>query len=189
MIFFWADMHFYHYLMAKLRGYCDIEEEDSEVLEEATNRMNETMILEWNSVVSRKDTVYHLGDLVIGNKPKTQEIIDRLNGNLCLIRGNHDHHIHKCSGVCWVKDTYMLKIKSDHELNNGGNMLIWLSHYAHRVWDRSHYGSLNFYAHSHGNLYDDPCSLSMDVGYDTSDEKKPYSLEEILYNIDMKLDM
>jgi calcineurin-like phosphoesterase family protein len=192
--YFWADTHFYHYRMAKFRGYYDCDEEYSEIVDEATLKMireatlkmNEVMISEWNSTVKPKDTIYFLGDLVIGNKQQTQEILNRLNGNICIIRGNHDHYIYKCSGVGWFKDVYMLKSKSTHRLSLGGNILIWLSHYAHRKWDRSHYGTLHLYGHSHGKLYDDPCSLSMDVGYDSRKIKSPYSLDEILYLLNKK---
>ena len=43
---------------------------------------------------------------------------------------------------------------------------IWLSHYAHRVWPRSHHGAWHLYGHSHDSLADDADSLSFDVGVD-----------------------
>jgi len=49
--------------------------------------MNKGLIDNWNSVVSPKDTVFHLGDFSFG--PMGQ-YIDQLNGNIILIRGNHD---------------------------------------------------------------------------------------------------
>ena len=50
--------------------------------------MDELMVENWNKVVNARDTVYHLGDVVI---PKASlEILDRLNGRKILIRGNHD---------------------------------------------------------------------------------------------------
>ena len=30
--------------------------------------MNETIINNWNSIVSDEDTIYHLGDFALGNK-------------------------------------------------------------------------------------------------------------------------
>ncbi len=39
-----------------------------------------------------------------------------------------------------------------------------LSHYAFRVWNRSHHGAIHLYGHSHGNLPGD--SQSCDVGVD-----------------------
>lgn len=46
--------------------------------------MTETIIKNWNSVVSKKDIVYHLGDF--GN----YKMIKRLNGKVNLICGNHE---------------------------------------------------------------------------------------------------
>ena len=48
------------------------------------------MIYNWNSVVSKDDTIYHLGDVGLGNDEQIKNIIDRLNGNKILILGNHD---------------------------------------------------------------------------------------------------
>lgn len=61
----------------------------------------------------------------------------------------------------------MLKIRDEEsEYAYGKKVRIWLSHYAHRVWPQSHYGSFHLYGHSHGNLPDDERSLSFDVGID-----------------------
>lgn len=48
--------------------------------------MNETLISNWNSVVGPKDIIFHLGDLT----SEWTKILDRLNGKICLILGNHD---------------------------------------------------------------------------------------------------
>jgi hypothetical protein len=45
---------------------------------------------------------------------------------------------------------------------------IWLSHYAHRVWLRAHYGAWHLYGHSHHSLPDDPHARSLDVGVDAT---------------------
>jgi calcineurin-like phosphoesterase family protein len=50
--------------------------------------MDETMVDNWNRVVRPKDTVYHLGDVVIARR--NLETVKRLNGRKILIRGNHD---------------------------------------------------------------------------------------------------
>lgn len=50
--------------------------------------MDETMVERWNEKVGKRDTIYHLGDVVI---PRASlKILDRLNGRKILIRGNHD---------------------------------------------------------------------------------------------------
>lgn len=54
----------------------------------STEEMDETMVDNWNRVVRPKDTVYHLGDVVIARR--NLETVKRLNGRKILIRGNHD---------------------------------------------------------------------------------------------------
>lgn len=46
------------------------------------------MVANWNSVVSKEDKVYHLGDFAFQNRHLS--ILDHLNGRKVLIRGNHD---------------------------------------------------------------------------------------------------
>jgi calcineurin-like phosphoesterase family protein len=50
--------------------------------------MDEEMVRRWNERVGPKDKVYHLGDVVINRK--SLGIMQRLNGDKVLIRGNHD---------------------------------------------------------------------------------------------------
>jgi calcineurin-like phosphoesterase family protein len=55
---------------------------------DSVEEMDETMVANWNAVVGPRDTVYHLGDVVI---PRASlKILDRLNGRKILVRGNHD---------------------------------------------------------------------------------------------------
>lgn len=56
----------------------------------SVEQMNEEMIDRWNSVVSKEDKVYHLGDFAFGTPAQQEEIINRLNGKIYLIMGNHD---------------------------------------------------------------------------------------------------
>lgn len=75
------------------RGFDDVEE------------MNEHMIQQWNSVVKPGDKVYHLGDVVFGDRK--QEWMDtnmpRLNGQKRLIVGNHDNIKFHAAGGWWSK--------------------------------------------------------------------------------------
>ena len=79
-IFFTSDTHFGH---SKIIDYCkrpfsSIEEHDK------------TLIQNWNNVVGQDDTVFHLGDFAYGNSQFVSNIIKQLNGNIILIKGNHD---------------------------------------------------------------------------------------------------
>lgn len=56
---------------------------------DSVEEMDEYMVNNWNRVVHKRDTIYHLGDVVI---PRASlSILERLNGRKILIRGNHDH--------------------------------------------------------------------------------------------------
>jgi len=48
------------------------------------------MINAWNSVVSPEDIVFVLGDFIMGAADGVQPILNRLNGKIYLITGNHD---------------------------------------------------------------------------------------------------
>lgn len=61
---------------SKLRPWTSVEE------------MDEALVANWNSVVNKKDKVYHLGDVVINRK--ALGTLSRLNGEKVLIKGNHD---------------------------------------------------------------------------------------------------
>jgi len=76
-----SDTHFFHENIIKFcRGqYACVDE------------MNESLIEAWNRTVSPKDTVYHLGDFAFGKDMNSiEQLIQRLNGKIILIAGNHD---------------------------------------------------------------------------------------------------
>ena len=52
--------------------------------------MNETIINNWNSIVTNDDIVYHVGDFCLSSDDEIKNIFKKLNGNIILIRGNHD---------------------------------------------------------------------------------------------------
>lgn len=81
MKYFIEDTHFNHENIIK---YCNRPFENS-------NEMNEYIINKWNSVVTKNDVVYHLGDVGFGSTEELQQLVGRLNSTKILIRGNHDY--------------------------------------------------------------------------------------------------
>ena len=82
-----SDTHFFHQNILKF------EDDDGRLIRPGfsdVNHMNETIIQNWNSVVMPGDKVYHLGDVFFGARENYRPIIDRLNGKLRIILGNHD---------------------------------------------------------------------------------------------------
>jgi len=149
MILFSADQHYNHKNIIK---YC---KRPFKTVEE----MNETMIANHNSIVSKNDLIYYLGDFALGNDINScKKILERLNGRKMLIKGSHDKTVLQCS-------EYFEKISSLMEINIDG-IPITLCHYCMRVWSKSHYNSFMLYAHSHGTL--NPIGKSEDVGVDNN---------------------
>ncbi len=76
----YSDPHFWHSNIIKYtnRPFKTVEE------------MNSFMIEQHNSLVSKADKVFILGDFALSNKEKTEKIVRHLKGNLILIMGNHD---------------------------------------------------------------------------------------------------
>ena len=78
--FFTSDTHFNH---ANIIRFCNRPFKD-------VNQMNEVLIENWNRVISPGDTVFHLGDFCLGGSLEWTNVLDRLNGKMHLILGNHD---------------------------------------------------------------------------------------------------
>lgn len=79
-IWFIGDTHFCHRNIIK---YCGRPFDSIE-------KMNETLISNWNKVVKRDDRVFMLGDFALCGKDKIIEIGQKLNGRKILIMGNHE---------------------------------------------------------------------------------------------------
>ena len=84
-VFLVSDTHFGH------AGVCRFTRRDGVTKLrpwDNAEEMDEEMIRRWNERVRPNDKVYHLGDVVMSRK--SLPIMDRLNGDKVLIRGNHD---------------------------------------------------------------------------------------------------
>ena len=128
--------------------------------------MNETMIENWNSVVTKSDIVYHLGDVSFEKDlGKRNYLLRQLHGEKHLIWGNHDKNLRTTGWQDHFHSASELRKINVPDGTPRGRSII-LCHYAMRVWDQSHYGSWHLFGHSHGKLPDDPTLLSCDVGVD-----------------------
>lgn len=78
-IFFVAETFFFDEDIASFRGFRD------------SYTMNDELIYRWNSVVMRRDIVYHLGNFSSGDKSETDEVLKQLNGRINLIVGESDN--------------------------------------------------------------------------------------------------
>lgn len=108
-VFFIADLHLGHSNIftkwktsSRYQAFDSIEEHD------------ETILQNWNSVVTKRDVVWVLGD--VGFNTKGKEILPKLNGIKHLVMGNHDYypiefytqHFNKVCGMVTYKKRFLL---------------------------------------------------------------------------------
>lgn len=178
-IFLTSDTHFSHEFIRKAiptRPGVDLGDHD------------QILIDNWNGVVGKEDTVYHLGDFIFipkwcrGNQKKREyflELLGRLNGKIFVVPGNHDHSLER--SVLSGQGILLLPI---HRIKVG-KLEVVLCHYAMRAWWHSHWGVFHAYGHSHGSLPDLPNSRSADVGVDCH-EYKPFHFERFVRLMEAK---
>lgn len=80
MNYYISDLHFCHTNILKF------DNRPFQTLEE----MHETIIANWNSRVSKTDTIYILGDFCWGKEEEWIPLLKKLYGHKVLIKGNHD---------------------------------------------------------------------------------------------------
>ena len=139
-IFITSDTHFCHIpeFLWQPRGFKSVEE------------MNEEIIERWNSIVKPEDDVWHLGDMALSNVSEAIDYINRLNGRILWIGGNHDTDnkiktiIFNCPNVHWIGWAFNTKI---------GKITCYLSHYPTLTanYDEKHFSQhvINFHGHTH----------------------------------------
>ena len=148
-IFFTSDTHFGH---SKIIDYCkrpfsSIEEHDK------------TLIQNWNNVVGQDDTVFHLGDFAYGNSQFVSNIIKQLNGNIILIKGNHDlRNMNPTLYNMFSDAVYQARILIDKQT-------VYLNHFPFLCFE---HGDINLYKDNYsiqlfGHVHSGPLTSSEDV--------------------------
>ena len=170
-LFFTSDPHFFHKNILKYgRGkfFNSVEE------------MNEALIKNWNDVVPKDGIVFVVGDFALCSKSKLHSILDRLNGTIYLILGNHD--IKK-----YFDHPKIVKIDNYCVLEVDGQTII-MSHFPFRSWEKRQYDSWNIHGHCHNTL-DEDGSKQIDVGVDNKNRFKPFSYLEIKKDMENKTNL
>lgn len=120
------------------------------------------MIDLWNSQVNKGDLVYCLGDISFGNLDQTIEILKQLNGQIIVIKGNHD----KREDLDKLKEMHLIANWQDYKEITIEKQSICLFHFPIACWHKQGYGSWHLFGHSHGTFNNK--GLSLDVGIDSS---------------------
>ena len=79
-LFFTGDHHFSHFNILRYTG-----RPFATVIE-----MDRIMVERWNERVKSRDSVMHLGDISFGRYPQIAHNVGKLNGQIWIIKGNHD---------------------------------------------------------------------------------------------------
>ena len=172
-LFFTSDTHFWHTNIIKYcnRPFIDIEE------------MNEEIIKRWNDKVGKDDIVFHLGDFAFCGSSQYKTLLERLNGKITLILGNHDWRNIKEGYMSKFNGVYQqLRIKVDDQR-------IYLNHFPFLCYEGSWRGVWQLFGHVHSGPYnsggglDDPRLRMLlpgqyDVGVDNNNFT-PISYKEL----------
>lgn len=172
-VHFVSDLHFLHKNIIQYnRSYLsDVDE------------MNNLLVEEWNKVVKPNDLVFDLGDICIGNPNKVLPLLERLNGFIIHLKGNHDgptifEKLQPSLPKHLFLDSPYLKV------NINGQTIV-LCHYPIASWENAGRGSIHLYGHCHGSFsLQDKMGKSLDVGVDSTynrlNKLRPISLAEVL---------
>ena len=180
-VFLVSDTHFGH------AGVCRFTRNDGVTKLrpfDTPEEMDEFMVEAWNARVRPNDKVYHLGDVVMSRR--SLSIMDRLNGDKVLIRGNHD--IFKDEDY----RKYFRELRAYHVMNG-----MILSHIPIHSESLGRFG-VNIHGHTHANRVMRPARVLeefIDHGCTTIDERyhcvcveqtdfAPILFEDVIRNIE-----
>lgn len=108
----------------------------------------EAIIRNWNKRVRQQDTGYILGDVSYKPRDETLDTLAQLNGNVIVLKGNHDRWIQPANDYC--PDCLTIKDEAF-----GQETYVFLCHYPCAVWDREHDGGVHIYGHVHSRMNND----------------------------------
>jgi len=138
-ILFTGDTHFGHENVLRFDGrpFKSVEEMDAE------------LIRRWNAKVDKGDLVYVLGDMIWKSRnDDAPSLIKSLNGQIILIKGNHDRFLHNAkakAALAGIKDYDDICVT----LEDGTNRRCILSHYFIPMYNGHRHQAIHLHAHSH----------------------------------------
>ena len=177
-MYFTSDTHFNHdrAFVYEPRGFNSIEE------------MNETIIANWNNIVTDEDDIYVLGDFFLGTDLEfVSNTLNKLSGRIHLIIGNHDtptkikiYNNHP--KIIDVQYAYQIKYKK---------RIFYMSHYptlTASLESDCHRCIYNLFGHTHSNdkFYND-IPFMYNVAVDAHN-CYPVEIETIITDIKKEID-
>lgn len=156
--------------------------------------MDARLISGWNCLVYPQDTVYHLGDVTLGDIDTFKSYMARLNGQIKIVPGNHDarwlkqynsfsNPVYGRHGAITVLPP-LVTLEFPFKETTPWPLVIVLCHYPMREWDRSHHGAIQLHSHTHGTI--PQIGRSVDVSVESWDYL-PVSLNQIISMFDISV--
>lgn len=170
-----SDLHLNH---ANIIKYCDRPYSD-------VKEMNENILTKFNEKVSDEDTVYLLGDLVLGDNKEFKKWFSALKGKKIWIRGNHDTDARVKMGAPFCE-----KVVYADCLKIGKEKSVYFSHYP-TLMGNGDLEQRHFPINCHGHIHStDPWVLwnqgrCYDCGVD-GNNFEPVNLEKLVETIKKK---
>jgi len=140
-VFFTSDLHFGHENVIGFdkRPFATVEEMDTE------------LVRRWNAKVGKGDLVYVLGDMIWKTRNgDAEQLIKSLNGQIILIKGNHDRFLHNAkakNALAGVKDYDDICVR----LEDGSSRRVILCHYFIPFYIGYRHQGIHLHGHSHNS--------------------------------------
>lgn len=166
--FYTSDLHFFHRKIVQFTNRGEV----------TTQENHEGWLVSlWNSQVKSGDLVYILGDLSFGRLKQTKEVLTKLNGQIIVVKGNHDSTEDL---IELEKEGYISKWYQYKEIKIGETSTV-LFHFPISSWHRQHYGSWHLHGHSHGSFQGQGkiLDVGIDSAYNIFGEHKFFTEEDI----------
>lgn len=164
MIWFTSDLHFLH------KNIRDHQPNRKAVFGDTMVEHDKALLEYWNKTVSKKDTIYIIGDLAFGQMSDKHKLFHKLNGNKVLIMGNHDKvpdYLESCFNcISTIKE--MVFIPELYPFLKEPFKLV-MCHFPLLTWNHKTKGYCMVHGHCHGKLDDfnkESQELRVDVGID-----------------------
>ena len=165
-IYFTSDLHFGHENVIRFdnRPFETVDEMDAE------------LVRRWNAKVDRGDLVYVLGDMIWKTKnDDALNIIKSLNGQIILIKGNHDRFLSNSkakNALAAVKDYDDICVT----LEDGTTRRCVLSHYFIPMYNGHRYQGIHLHGHSH---FTDEADFEIDLAEQLNNQ----GIRNEIYNV------
>lgn len=147
-IYFTSDSHFGHEHILKFceRPFKDVAE------------MDEKLIENWNNKVPKDGLVFHLGDFAWGGGHEGwKKTIEQLNGDIILIKGNHDlRNMAKTTESLFKYVTWQMVIEIE-------GRKIWLNHFPFLCYSGTYRDPNGLVYNLHGHVHSGPCKKGRDI--------------------------